>query len=152
MEFMSEKDFNSIVKDIEEAMLDAARKIFSKRVLEEAYNPKNVGEIENPDGYASITGPCGDTMQIYLRVAGNKIANCKFLTDGCGATIACGSVITELVKGKTIDEILEITDKDLLTIMGGLPEEYLHCPVLTVKTLRAAIKNYMNNMNKKTTV
>ncbi|HEX59827.1 MAG TPA: iron-sulfur cluster assembly scaffold protein [Methanomicrobia archaeon] len=120
--------------------MEDARQIFTEKTIEEAYNPKNVGEIDNPDGAARITGPCGDTMQIHLKLDGDVIVDCKFMTDGCGPTIACGSVITELVKGRTVEEASKISEKDILDVLGGLPEEHLHCPVLAVNTLKAAIK------------
>ncbi|MDF2956739.1 MAG: Fe-S cluster assembly scaffold protein IscU [Candidatus Alkanophagales archaeon MCA70_species_1] len=132
--------FDDLVKELEEAIMEDARQIFTEKTIEEAYNPKNVGEIDNPDGAARITGPCGDTMQIHLKLDGDVIVDCKFMTDGCGPTIACGSVITELVKGRTVEEASKISEKDILDVLGGLPEEHLHCPVLAVNTLKAAIK------------
>ena len=133
-------EFDDLVKELEEAIMEDARQIFTEKTIEEAYNPKNVGEIDNPDGAARITGPCGDTMQIHLKLDGDVIVDCKFMTDGCGPTIACGSVITELVKGRTVEEASKISEKDILDVLGGLPEEHLHCPVLAVNTLKAAIK------------
>ena len=132
--------FDRLVEELEGAVMEDARRVFTERTIEEAYNPKNVGEMEDPDGAARITGPCGDTMQIHLKLDGDVIVDCKFMTDGCGPTIACGSVITELVKGRTVEEALRISEKDILDVLGGLPEEHMHCPVLAVNALRAAIK------------
>ncbi|MHC1567026.1 MAG: iron-sulfur cluster assembly scaffold protein [Candidatus Syntropharchaeia archaeon] len=137
-----ETKLDDFVREVEEAMLKDALEIFTERVVEEAYNPKNVGEIENPDGSARITGPCGDTMQIHLKIKNGKIVDSRFLTDGCGPTIACGSLVTELVKGKTIEEVLRMDENDILEVLGGLPEDNLHCPVLAINTLRAAIEDY----------
>jgi nitrogen fixation NifU-like protein len=139
---MTDRNFDDVIKGIEEAILADAREIYTERVIKEAYNPRNVGEIENADGISKVTGPCGDMMQIHIRVENGKITDSKFLTDGCGPTIACGSMITELVKGKTIEEASKIDDNDLLSIFDGLPDEHLHCPVLAVNTLRAAIEDY----------
>lgn len=136
---------DDFVREAEETLLEDAKKVYTEKTIEEAYNPKNVGEIKNADGAARITGPCGDTMQIHLRVNEDRIVDSKFLTDGCGATIACGSVITEMVRGRTIEEALKIDEKDILNILGELPEEHLHCPVLAINTLRAAIEDYNFN-------
>jgi nitrogen fixation NifU-like protein len=135
-------DMDDLAKKIQESILEDAKEIYTERTIEEAYNPKNVGEIKDADGIGRITGPCGDTMQIHLKIEDGKIADSQFLTDGCGSSIACGSVITELAKGKTVKEASEIEDKDILSILGGLPEESLHCPILAMNTLRAAIEDY----------
>lgn len=139
-------DFEKTVQKIEGTMLEDARKIYTGKVIKEAYNPKNVGEIKDANGIGRITGPCGDTIRIYLKVENEKIIDSKFLTDGCGATIACGSVITELVKGKKIEEALRIESDELISIFGGLPEDNLHCPVLAVNTLRTAINDYKSRV------
>nr|CBH37736.1 hypothetical protein, NifU-like N terminal domain family [uncultured archaeon] len=79
----------------------------------------------------------------------NKIVDCKYITDGCGASMACGSVVTELVKGKTIEEALTVEDKDVLSVLGGLPEENIHCSVLAMDTLRAALEDYKSKSKSK---
>jgi len=146
MEKMNKKnetfDFDELTKKIEEEILKEAREIYTEKTLEEAYNPQNVGELETPSGAARVTGPCGDTLQIHIKVEENKIIDCKFITDGCGASMACGSVVTELVKGKTIEEALTVGHKDVLSVLSGLPEENIHCSVLAVDTLRAALEDY----------
>ena len=142
-------DFDELVKKMEEEILEEARGIYTEKTLEEAYNPKNVGELETPSGAARVTGPCGDTLQIHIKVEENKIVDCKFITDGCGASMACGSVVTELAKGKTIEEALRVDEKDVLSVLGGLPEENVHCSVLAVDTLRAALEDYKSK-NKST--
>ena len=135
-------DFDELTKKIEEEILEEERGIYTEKTLEEAHNPKNVGELEAPSGAARVTGPCGDTLQMHIKVEENKIVDCKFITDGCGASMACGSVVTELVKGKTIEEALTVEDKDVLSVLGGLPEENIHCSVLAMDTLRAALEDY----------
>jgi len=146
MEKMNEKnetsDFDELTKEIEEEILKEEREVYTEKTLEEAYNPKNVGELETPSGAARVTGPCGDTLQIHIKVEENKIVDCKFITDGCGASTACGSVVTELVKSKTIEEALTVRQKDVLSVLGGLPVESIHCSVLAVDTLRAALEDY----------
>ena len=137
-------NLDELIRNIEEEILEEAREIYTEKTIEEAYKPKNVGELKNPSGAARVTGPCGDTQQVHIRVEEDKIVDCKFITDGCGASIACGSVITELAKGKTIEEAFRIGKEDVLSVLGGLPEESIHCSVLAVDTLRAAIENYMS--------
>jgi nitrogen fixation NifU-like protein len=135
---------DELIASIEEAISREESEIYTEKTLEEAYNPKNAGELRNPDGVARITGPCGDTMQMHIKVYRDKIMDSKFITDGCGASIACGSVVTEMVKGKTIEEAFMVENKDILSILGDLPEEHLHCPVLALNTLRAALGDYKN--------
>ena len=136
------EEFDDLINELEAAIQKEEKELYSERTLEEAYNPKNVGVLEDPDGYARITGPCGDTIQIHLKIADAKIVDCKFITDGCGPSTASGSAVTEMAKGKTIEEALLIQAKDVLAVLDGLPEESIHCPVLAVNTLRAAIEDY----------
>ncbi len=139
---MDKERFDRIARELERGILEDAREIYTERTLEEAYNPKNVGEIESANGISRVTGSCGDTMQIHLKVQGDRIVDCKFLTDGCGSSTACGSVITEMVKGKSVDEASRVDGKDVLSILGGLPKESEHCSVLAANTLKVAIGYY----------
>lgn len=91
-------DLDELAASLEERISKEEKEIYTERTVEEAYNPKNVGVLENPDGAGRITGPCGDTMQIHLQVEDDTIEDGKFITDGCGASAACGSVVTELAK------------------------------------------------------
>jgi nitrogen fixation NifU-like protein len=116
---------------------------YTETVIDHARNPRNVGRIENADGFASVLGPCGDTMQIWLNVRAGKINHIRFLTDGCGTSIAAGSMATELVKGKEFAEAFKITQRDILDALGGLPEDSLHCALLAATTLKEAIKDYL---------
>ncbi len=135
-------NLDDFLAEVEEAIRREEREIYTEKTLEEAYNPKNVGKLSNPDGAARITGPCGDTLQIHLKVEGGRITDSKFISDGCGPSVACGSVITEMVRGKTIEEAFKIESGDIIAILGGLPEESVHCSVLAVDTLRAALEDY----------
>lgn len=118
------------------------RRTYTDTVIDHAMNPRNVGSLPNADGFGSITGPCGDTMEIWLRVKEGRIVDATFWTDGCGTTIAAGSMITEVAKGKTITEAVKITEQDVLDALGGLPEESVHCALLAANTLRAAVRDY----------
>jgi len=116
---------------------------FSQTVIDHARNPRNVGTIPNPDGYASAIGSCGDIMEIWLRIKGDIIQNATFLTTGCGPTVAALSLVTELAKGKTIAEVRQITPEYVLNTLGGLPEENIECAVLAATILREAIRDYL---------
>ena len=123
---------------------DQMRKAYSKTVIDHAMDPRNLGNMETADGYASVTGPCGDTMEIWLKVRNDIVAEATFMTDGCGTTIATGSMITELAKGKSLGQALRISQEDVLNALGGLPEESQHCALLAANTLKEAIKDYLS--------
>jgi len=137
-------DFDEMVKQLQDKILDDAEEVYSEQVIELFLHPKNVGEIRDAEGYGKFTGPCGDTMEIYLKIKDDRIYNATFMTDGCGTTLACGSMVTSLSKGKTIPEAMHITSKDILNKLGGLPEENVHCSALAATTLKKAIRNYVN--------
>jgi nitrogen fixation NifU-like protein len=118
---------------------------YSNIVLEHFQHPRNVGKIENPDGKATEGSPaCGDMVSVYIKVdpKTNTIADVKFESYGCASNIATGSIITELAKGKTLDEAKNITWKEASEALGGLPKIKAHCSVLAVEGLRSAIQNY----------
>jgi len=118
---------------------------FSPKALELIQSKENMGKLENPDGRGVVRGWCGDTMQIDLLLSGEIIKEARFLTDGCGATIACGSMLTKLAKLKTLSEAQKITPEVLLEALGGIPEGHEHCAELAVKTLHQAIINANGN-------
>lgn len=122
---------------------------YSKKVIELFLNPKNVGEIENPDGVATEGSPaCGDMVTVYLKVDKEslKIIDVKFKSFGCASNIATASIVTEMVKDKTLDEAKNITWKEVVEEVGGLPPVKIHCSVLAVDALHAAIINYEEKM------
>ena len=117
--------------------------MYSDKVLDHFKNPRNVGEIENPDGEGSVGNPvCGDMMTIYLKIKDDRIEDIKFKTFGCGAAIATTSMTTELAKGKTLDEALEITRDKVAEALDGLPPVKMHCSNLATDALHDAIKDY----------
>jgi len=105
-------------------------------------NPRNVGRIDDPSAEARYTGPCGDTMVIWIGVEGNRIERSGFWTDGCGSSIATGSVVTDLATGRTVEEAMEIDEETILSELEGLPEESEHCALLASRTLKLAIRDY----------
>ncbi len=135
--------FDDSFKELEQSVVEDMRKIYSERVVDHFLNPRNLGRIQAPDGFGRITGSCGDTMEIYFKMKDDKVTDATFWTDGCGSSIASGSMATELVKGKSISEARGITKDDILDALEGLPEESLHCAALTASTLREAIKDYL---------
>jgi nitrogen fixation NifU-like protein len=133
--------FDNAVKRLQQEIEKEERALYSKKVLEEANDPQNVGRMQGPDAAGVVTGPCGDTMEFYIRVRDENIEEIVFYTDGCGASIACGSITTRLVKGKPIQDAKALTDKDILEALDGLPEENLHCAKLAADTLHNTIRN-----------
>jgi nitrogen fixation NifU-like protein len=128
---------------LQEQIKAKMREIHSETVVEHNLNPRNLGSFPDADGYAQVTGPCGDTMEMWLKVDGNIIIKVGFTTDGCGTTIASGSMITEMAKGKNLAEALRIGQQDVLDALDGLPEESKHCALLASDTLKAAIRDYL---------
>ncbi len=117
--------------------------IYSDKVMEHFMNPRNVGEIENPDGVGEMGNPiCGDMMTFYIKVKDNRIDDVKFKTFGCGAAIAVSSMVSEMAKGKTLEEVMELTPKLVADELGGLPKAKYHCSNLGAQALHKAIMNY----------
>jgi len=117
---------------------------YSQKVMEHFMNPRNVGQIENPDGVGHVGNPiCGDIMELYIKVKDNVIVDAKFKTFGCGAAIATSSMVTELVKGKTIEEALKISNKAVAEALDGLPPIKMHCSMLAEDALKSAIEDYL---------
>ncbi len=117
--------------------------MYNEKVMEVFKNPKNVGEIENPDGIGTVGNEtCGDIMQISLRIENDVIVDAKFKTFGCAAAIATSSTATEMVKGMTVDEALKLTNKVVIEKLGGLPAQKIHCSVLAEEAIKKAIEDY----------
>lgn len=129
---------DKFLQELQESML----KGLSENLKNEVLNPRNIGKIDDPDSYVRVTGVCGDTIEMYLSVESGKIINIKFLTNGCGATIACSSYTTRISKGKSIESAFKIKPKDIDNYFEGLPDEHKHCAKLAVITLKAALKEY----------
>lgn len=120
--------------------------MYNEKVMEIFKNPKNVGEVENYNAIGTVgNATCGDIMQITLRIEDNVIKDAKFKTFGCAAAITSSSVATSMIIGKTIDEALKITNKDVITELNGLPPQKIHCSVLAEEAIKSAIDNYREN-------
>ena len=117
--------------------------MYSEKVMDHFRNPRNMGEMENPDGVGKVGNPvCGDMMELYIKVENDIITDVKFMTFGCGAAIATSSMVTELVKGKTLDEALKISNATVAEALDGLPPVKMHCSVLAEDALKGAIEDY----------
>lgn len=122
---------------------------YSKKVMEHFMNPRNVGVIEDPDGYGKVGNPvCGDLMEIFIKVRDEKIEDIKFRTFGCGAAIATSSMITEMARGKSLEEAMRITRNDVADALDGLPPQKMHCSNLAADALHAAINDYLSKKQK----
>jgi nitrogen fixation NifU-like protein len=145
MEYQGEiTDFDRLVAELQQQIDEQERALYSAKVIEEAHNPKNLGRMAGPDAYGIVHGWCGDTMEVYLRLNGDRIKEATFTTDGCGPSVACGSRLTTMVTGMSQDEANEITPENLIAALDGLPEESLHCAELAVSTLRYALERYLS--------
>ena len=123
--------------------------MYTEQVMDHFMNPRNVGEIENASGVGTVgNAKCGDIMKMYIKVKDGVIEDVKFKTFGCGAAIATSSRATEMVKGKTIEEALKVTNKMVADSLGGLPPVKMHCSVLAEEALHAAIQDYKDRMEK----
>ena len=117
--------------------------LYSEKVMDHFRNPRNVGSIENADGVGEVgNAKCGDIMKIYLKIDGDTVSDVKFETFGCGSAIASSSMATEMIKGKPLDEVMELTNKAVVQALDGLPAHKLHCSVLAEEAVKSALKDY----------
>ena len=122
--------------------------LYTETVMDHFTHPRNVGEIPDADGVGEVgNAKCGDIMKMYLKLKDDRIEDVKFETFGCGSAIASSSMATELIKGKTIEEALAVTNKQVVDALGGLPAYKLHCSVLAEESIKAAVKNYYDRNN-----
>jgi nitrogen fixation NifU-like protein len=116
---------------------------YSEKVMDHFMNPRNVGEIEGADGVGEVGNPaCGDMMRLYLRIEDDRVVDAKFRTFGCGAAIASSSMLTEMIKGKTVGEAREITNKAVAEALDGLPAVKIHCSVMAEQAVKSALDDY----------
>ena len=142
-----EKHSERLLGLLKDEIKEREERIYTERVLEECENPKNPGKIDYYDAHGIVRGSCGDTIELYLKIDRNKITDISFMTDGCKATIACCSVLTEMVKGMEINDAKLISSNDLISILNGLSDDHEHCAVLAIGTLRTAIREYKGKKN-----
>ncbi len=116
---------------------------YSEIVMDHFANPRNMGDMDNPSAVGNVGNPaCGDMMRLFLKIENGVIVDAKFKTFGCGAAIASSSMLTEMIKGKTLDEAMEISNEEVVNALGGLPEAKIHCSVMAEEALKAAMEDY----------
>lgn len=146
--------FDNTLEEIQKQLDEQARKIYSPTAIEHALHPRNWGRMDRADAYKNWQGPCGDIMEIYLcldKGGTDKavISEISFLTDGCGPSVSCGSMLTTMVQGKTLAQARNVEPRDLVIALGGLPEESTHCAFLAVHTLQEAIDDWYRIVHKR---
>ena len=138
-------NFDNAMDGKQTSIIEDTRKIYSTKVIEKRISPTRMGEMEQPQGYGKVKGPCGDTIKIFLRIHDERIIDARFVADGCTTTIAAGSMACELVIGKDIKDALKINKEMILENLGGLPEESSHCVLLASNTLKEALTDYLTS-------
>ena len=139
-----DEDIEKFARELQEQILEQIRIRYSETVIDHWQNPRNFRKIENPDGYTKVKGSCGDTMEMFIKMKDEKISECAFQTGGCGTTIVCGSVASELAHKKSFTQALALISADeILKQLGGLPESDVHCAQLAAETLRRALADYL---------
>jgi nitrogen fixation NifU-like protein len=145
------EELERFVEELESQISQAMRAAYGHGVLDRWMNPVHMGFMDHPDAHGSTASVCGDLMEIFLRLESDRVIEAKFRTNGCGATMACGSFAAELAMGKTIHELLEIKGETILGKMGGLPAQERHCADLAAEALQQASMGYLERMQKTST-
>jgi len=138
------EEIDGFVKDLQGEIIEDTIKAYGQRGFERWRNPLYMKPMDNPDGYGCITGPCGDTMQIYLKFEDGIVKEASFQTDGCGSSMICGSFAAELALGKKPAELQDIKEETIIKTIGRLPEEDRHCALLAANTLHQAVCFYLH--------
>lgn len=139
------KDLEDFSRELQEQIMEQLKNRYSHTVIDHWQRPRNFRKIENPDGSAMVKGPCGDTMEMFVKTKEEIITECAFQTDGCGTSIVCGSITSELAKDKSLTQALASVGSDeILEKLGGLPEADVHCAHLAAETLRRTITDWLN--------
>ena len=141
-------NLRNFTRTLQKQIFEETKMAYEMAAFERWRNPLYMGAMDNPDGYARVTGPCDDTMEIFLKFEKDRVVEASFQTDGCGSSAVCGSFAAEMAIGKTPDEILDVTGNAILERLGGLPKDEGHCAFLAGETLQEAIGNYMINQIK----
>jgi nitrogen fixation NifU-like protein len=135
--------FESFMEELERQIHQEMKEAYGEAVYERWLHAPHLGTLPDPDGFARVRGPCGDAMEIFLKFENDRVSQATYRTDGCGATVACGSLAVEMALGKSADDLVEITGDALLMALGSLPEAERHCAYLAAETLQEALNNYM---------
>ena len=136
-------EVEDFVQELQEQIYEETKAAYGEVVFERWRNMRYMGTLDHPNGHGILTGSCGDTMEIFLRFEGDRVAEARFRTDGCSSTAVCGSFAAEAALGKSPDELLDITGEAILQRVGGLPKEEVHCATLAAEALQEALNDYM---------
>lgn len=139
MERDTATDYDRMLDELQQEIIEREEALYSDVLLREAGNPQNMGRMLDADFHGIVHGWCGDTMEIFIRLDDTTIEEATFITDGCGATLACGSMLTRMVTGMTLEEAEWVLPEDLIKALGGLPEESMHCAGLAISALQNAL-------------
>ena len=140
---MNDNDFDALIDKIQGEVFDEARMALGEKGFDRWRNPKFCGRLEDADGYAKLTGDCGDTMEMYIKIQGEHIRQVGYFTDGCSSSSIAGSFAAELATGKGFTEVLDLRGEDVLKVIGRFPESEEHCAHLAVRTLQEALNAYL---------
>ena len=132
--------------ELEKEILETMKKVYSENVIDHAMNPRNTNQIANPDGFGSSTSACGETMEIRIKTKDGKVTETSFWTNGCSSTVACGSIASELVRGRDISRALTLNPVEIIDALNGLPEGNHHCALLAASAVKAAAMDYISIM------
>ena len=141
---------DEFIDTLQNQIFEDAKEALGEKGFDRWRNPKWSGRMDNPDGYGRVTGECGDTMEIYLKFENNRVSEASYFTDGCASSMVSGSFAAELTLGRDPDELSDITAETVLTAIGRLPEEDLHCASLAARTVQEALIHFMSGFVKKT--
>lgn len=144
MEMNMSDDLDNFVNDVQNEIFEDTLGTYGQKGFDRWLNPLYMGSMDNPDGYGCITGPCGDTMKIFLKFEKGVVQDASFQTDGCGSSMICGSFAAELALGKKPTELLETNQKNIIDMIGSLPEEEQHCALLAANTLHQSVESYLS--------
>lgn len=136
-------NLDDFVAQFQQEVFEAAKQAYGEEAFRRWLQPRFFGAMPDCSSSARITGPCGESMEIYLKIEGERVAAASFFTDGCGASIACGSLAAELAHGKALEDAASISGDTILKKLGGLPDEHRHCAQLAAETLQAAVHAYL---------
>lgn len=139
----ADQELDCFVEELQQQILEETRQAYGDVAYERWLNPVYNGTIDSPDGYGCVTGPCGDTIKIFLKFKDGRVKEASFETDGCGSSSICGSFAAEMAIGKTPDELPDVTQNAILEKLGGMPEEDEHCALLAADTIQDALNDYM---------
>ncbi|BCL59551.1 hypothetical protein DGMP_02440 [Desulfomarina profundi] len=146
---MNDAEFDAIVNKIQEEVFAEARNALGVKGFDRWRNPRFCGKMTDSDGFARVKGSCGDTMEMYIKVEGERLREVSYTTDGCGSSSVAGSFTAELATGRSIEEVFDLSGADVLKEIGSFPEAEEHCAYLAVKTLQEALNAYMVAQTKK---